>query len=169
MLFTYCFTLAMPSFQLASATLELLTFFKLSRVKDLSRLIRTPMPRLKMLSIDSMRNYVPPDFKMFPNLKNLHVRNTNWPSLRWLSKLPTLEGPSIWGDKIADNDWRPLAKLPRLKELHGMHTVFRAADRKEFARLRPDVKMKWNGARFRLESGNRTTKLTKSKQCGQFR
>ncbi len=132
--------LASIELDFCSATLEQLTFFKLSRVKDLSCLTQTSMPRLSYLRIDSMRNYVPPDFLMFPNLLWLMVKNTNWTSLKWLSKLKSLEFVSIWGNKVADNDWRPLVELPQLKELHGMHTVFRVADRKEFARLRPDVK-----------------------------
>lgn len=124
-----------------SDTLEYLHLFKLSRVKDLSRLTRTCMPRLKTLVIDSIRNYVPPDFQMFPNLVDLRIKNTNWTSLEWLPEITTLEYLSIWGSRIADNDWRPLAKLQHLKTLHGMQTVFRSAGRKEFARIRPDVEL----------------------------
>lgn len=124
-----------------SSTLEVLILFKLTRVKDLSRLTRSPMPKLKLLNIDSIRNYKPPDWRLFPNLTQLAIRNTNWPSLKWLSKLPRLESISIWGNKIADGDWRPLVKLPRLKAVHGLPTVLSAADRKEFMRLRPDIKL----------------------------
>jgi len=43
--------------------------------------------------------------------------------------------------KIGDDDWRPVLRLERLRHLHGMKNVFRAAACEEFMRLRPDVRV----------------------------
>lgn len=122
-------------------TLEFVWLANLRRVQDLSRLTQAPMPCLQFLRINSIRRYQPPDFRLFPNLKELQIQNTDWPSFKWLSKLSSVEDLSIWGDKVADNDWRPFIKMSSLKRLHGMSTVFSAAARKEFAQLRPDVEL----------------------------
>lgn len=69
-------------------TIETINFFMVGRVKSLKRMTRKPMPRLWLLSIDSMRSCEPPDFRLLPKLKQLAVRNHNWPSLNGCPSRP---------------------------------------------------------------------------------
>ena len=120
-------------------SLEFLSLSRLRRMKDLSSL--PLMPKLEHLAINHIHSFVPPDFRLFPNLRHLSIWNTDWNSIGWISYLPDLETLHISQCKIGDDDWRPVLRLERLRHLHGMKNVFRTAACGEFMRLRPDVRV----------------------------
>jgi len=122
-----------------SSTLEFLALSRLRRLKDLSTL--PLMPKLEHLVINHIHSFVPPDFGLFPNLRQLSIWNTDWQSLSWLVHLPDLETLHISQIKVKDADWKAILSLARLRRLHGMQSVFRSAASKEFIRLRPDVRV----------------------------
>lgn len=122
-----------------SSTLESLALYKLRRLKDLSTL--PLLPKLEHLAVCHIHSFVPPDFRMFPNLRRLSIWNTDWQSLKWLVHLPHLETLHISQIKVEDKDWKPILGLKRLRHLHGMKNVFRSSACKEFAQLRPDVRV----------------------------
>ncbi len=119
--------------------LEFLALARLRQLKDLSNL--PPMPKLAHLVLNHLHSLVPPDFCLFPNLRRLSIWKTEWPSLSWLSYLPGLETLHVSQCEIRDNDWKPILGLEKLREVHGMQNVFGSAVRKEFRRLRPDVRV----------------------------
>lgn len=120
-----------------SGTLEFLQLSSLRRAKDLSTL--PLMPRLEHLELNHIHSFIPPDFRLFPNLRFLSIWNTDWNSLDWLLHVPRLEVLHISQIKVRDHDWKPILKLPHLRELHGMQNAFRSAARKELTQLRPDI------------------------------
>ena len=136
-----------------SSTLEFLALSRLRRLKDLSTL--PLMPKLEHLVVSHIHSFVPPDFRLFPNLRQLSVWNTNWQSLNWLVHLPHLETLHISQIKVEDKDWKPIPGLKRLRHLHGMQNVFRSAACKEFIELRPDVRVD-QGIPFDLEKHPQT-------------
>ncbi len=99
------------------------------------------MPKLEYLEVSHIHSIVPPDFRLFPNLRQLSLWNTDWQSLGWLVDLPHLETLHISQVKVEDRDWKPILGLKRLRHLHGMQNVFRSAACKEFIQLRPDVRV----------------------------
>jgi len=122
-----------------SCTLEVLALSRLRRLKDLSTL--PFLPKLEHLVVSHIHSFVPPDFRMLPNLRQLSIWNTDWQSLNWLVNLPHLETLHISQIKVEDKDWKPILGLKRLRHLHGMQNVFRSSACKEFAHLRPDVRV----------------------------
>lgn len=122
-----------------SSTLEFLALSRLRRLKDLSTL--PLLPKLEHLGLSHIHSFVPPDFRKFPNLRQLSIWNTDWQSLDWLVHLPHLETLHISQIKVEDKDWKPILGLKRLRHLHGMQNVFRSSACKEFAQLRPDVRV----------------------------
>lgn len=131
--------LAHLDLRFCSSTLEMLSLSRLKRLKDLSAL--PPMPKLDYLALNHLHAFVPPDFRAFPNLRQLSIWKTDWSTLGWLEHLPLLETLHISQIKVEDQDWRPIVRLERLRHLHGMKNVFRSAAAKEFMRLRPDVRV----------------------------
>jgi len=122
-----------------SSTLEFLALSRLRQLKDLSTL--PLLPNLERLAVTHIHAFAPPDFRMFPNLRQLSIWNTDWQSLNWLVHLPHLETLHISQIKVEDKDWKPILGLKRLRHLHGMQNVFRSSARKEFVQLRPDVRV----------------------------
>ena len=99
------------------------------------------MPKLEHLVVSHIHSFRPPDFQLFPNLRQLSIWNTDWQSLGWLSHLPGLETLHISQAKVQDKDWKPILSLARLRHLHGMQSAFGSTARNEFVRLRPDVRV----------------------------
>ena len=132
-------SLASLDLHFCSGTLEMLSLSRLKRLKDLSTI--PPMPKLDYLGLQHLHAFAPPDFRAFPNLRQLSIWKTDWSTLSWLQHLPMLETLHISQIKVEDHDWRPILRLERLRYLHGMKDVFRSAAAKEFIRLRPDVRV----------------------------
>jgi Leucine-rich repeat (LRR) protein len=120
--------------------LEFLGLSRLRRLKDLSTL--PLMPKLEHLVVTHIHSYTLIfDFQLFPNLRQLSIWNTDWRSPSWLSHLPGLETLHISQIIVEDKDWKPILSLARLRHLHGMQSVFGSVARKEFVRLRPEVRI----------------------------
>jgi len=99
------------------------------------------MPKLEHLAVSHIHSFVPPDFRLFPNLRQLSIWNTDWQSLNWLVHLPHLQTLHISQIKVEDKEWKPLLGLKQLRHLHGMQNVFGSAACKEFIQLRPEVRV----------------------------
>lgn len=122
-----------------AGTLESLALSRLRHLKDLSTL--PSLPRLEYLELSHLHGFIAPDFRLFPHLRHLSIWNTDWSTLGWLEHLPDLEALHISQARVADQDWRPILSLPRLRYLHGMRDVFKSAAAREYMRLRPDVRV----------------------------
>lgn len=120
-------------------TLESLALSRLRHLKDLSTL--SSLPKLEYLELSHLHGFVPPDFRLFPNLRHLSIWNSDWSTLGWLEHLPRLETLHISQAKVADQDWRPILRLTRLRYLHGMRDVFKSAAAREYMRLRSEVRV----------------------------
>jgi Leucine-rich repeat (LRR) protein len=122
-----------------SGTLESLVLSRLRRLKDLS--VLPSLPKLEYLELSHLHGFLPPDFRSFPDLRHLSIWNTDWSTLSWLEHLPMLEALHLSQCKVADQDWRPILQLKRLRYLHGMKDVFKGVAAREFMRLRPQVRV----------------------------
>ena len=128
-----------------SSALEFLALSRLRRLKDLSTL--PLMPKLEHLVVSHIHSFVQPDFRLFPNLRQLSIWNTDWQSLNWLVHLPHLETLHISQVKVEDKGWKPILSLKQLRHLHGMQNVFSSPTRlrglEAPADGRPDLENKY--------------------------